>query len=156
MTVVTQFLSSDNTNDGDLVEIKRIFVQNGKVIPHAFTNLPGLSKQFNSLTDENCGALKTLMGDVNDFKIKGGMKGMGEALKRGMVLTMSLWDDHYAHMLWLDSAYPLDKPPTDPGVTRGPCATSSGDPKDVESKQAHAHVKYFNVKWGEIGSTYGH
>jgi len=81
------------------------------------------------------------------------MKVMGESLKRGMVLVMSLWDDHFAHMLWLDSSYPLDKPPSDPGITRGPCPTTSGDPKDVESKQANAHVKYTNVKVGAIGST---
>jgi cellulose 1,4-beta-cellobiosidase len=155
ITVVTQFISSDGTDNGDLVEIKRLFVQNGNVIDHAFTNLPGLTP-FNSLTDANCAAFKKLTGDVNDFKAKGGMKGMGEALKRGMVLVMSLWDDHYAHMLWLDSSYPLDKPTTDPGITRGPCDVKSGDPKDVESKQAHAHVKYYNVKWGDIGSTYGH
>jgi len=28
---------------------------------------------------------------------------MGEALNRGMVLTLSLWDDHTSYMLWLDS-----------------------------------------------------
>lgn len=154
VTVVTQFISSDNTNDGDLVEIKRLYVQDGKVIPQAMTNIPGASKQFNSLTDETCAIQKQIDGDVNDFKIKGGMKKMGEALKRGMVLVMSLWDDHYAHMLWLDSSYPLDKPPSDPGITRGSCATTSGDPKDVESKQANAHVKYYDVKSGAIGSTF--
>merc|ERR1712150_409133 len=130
MTVVTQFISSDGTDNGDLKEIKRLFVQNGKVIQHAMTNIPGVTP-FNSLTDESCAAQK-----------------------KAMVLVMSLWDDHYAHMLWLDSSYPLDQPVTKPGVLRGPCATTSGDPKDVESKQANANVKYYNVKYGEIGSTY--
>lgn len=153
MTVVTQFISSDGTDSGDLKEIKRLFVQNGKVIHHAFTNIPGV-EPFNSLTDETCAAQKKAMGDVNDFAKHGGMKKMGEALKRGMVLVMSLWDDHYAHMLWLDSAYPLDQPVTKPGILRGPCATTSGDPTDVESKQANANVKYYNVKYGEIGSTF--
>jgi len=36
------------------------------------------------------------------------MQTMGEALGRGMVLVMSIWDDHAAHMLWLDSDYPVD------------------------------------------------
>lgn len=58
---------------------------------------------------------------------------MGEALGRGMVLVMSIWDDHEAHMLWLDSTYPTDQTASDPGAKRGPCATSSGDPKDVEA-----------------------
>lgn len=155
ITVVTQFISSDGTNSGDLVEIKRFYVQNGKVIPQAMTNIPGMQGgQFNSLTDANCKNQKAAMGDKNDFAIKGGMKTMGEALKRGMVLVMSLWADFYAHMLWLDSAYPLDKPITDPGVARGPCATTSGDPVQVEQQQPNAHVMYYNVKYGAINSTF--
>jgi len=155
VTVVTQFISSDGTDDGDLVEIKRFYVQNGKVIRQPFTNIPNLKgPQFNSLTDANCAAQKEAMGDKNDFAAKGGMKKMGEALKRGMVLVMSMWDDHYAYMLWLDSAYPLDKPVTQPGILRGPCATSSGRPKDVESKQASAHVMYYDIKYGAINSTF--
>jgi cellulose 1,4-beta-cellobiosidase len=37
-------------------------------------------------------------------------------MDRGMVLVLSLWDDHDVNMLWLDSDYPLDKPNTEPGV----------------------------------------
>jgi len=152
-TVVTQFISSDGTDNGDLVEIKRIFIQDGVKHPEAMTNLDGLSK-YNSLTDKTCAEQKQLMGDKNDFQKHGGMKGMGASLKRGVVLVMSLWDDHYARMLWLDSAYPLDQPVTKPGVLRGPCPTSSGVPTDVESKQANAYVKYTDVKVGAIGSTF--
>lgn len=153
LTVVTQFISSDGTSSGDLTEIRRLWVQNGQVIDNAMTNIPGI-KQFNSLTDETCAAQKKADNDTNSFMSRGGMKGMGEALKRGMTLVMSLWDDHYAHMLWLDSAYPLDKPVSDPGILRGPCSTDSGKPEDVESKQANAHVKYYNVRYGDIDSTY--
>lgn len=49
-------------------------------------------------------------------------------MKDGMVLVMSLWDDHAAYMLWLDSDYPLDANPNDPGVKRGPCPRDSGKP----------------------------
>merc|ERR1711904_507330 len=72
---------------------------------------------------------------------------MGE----GAVLVMSLWDDHYANMLWLDSTYPVDS--TDPGAVRGSCSTSSGDPKDVESQHGDAHVVFSDIKWGPLGST---
>jgi cellulose 1,4-beta-cellobiosidase len=65
---------------------------------------------------------------------------MGEAMERGMVLVMSIWDDHEANMLWLDSDYPLDKPNSTPGVSRGPCSTSSGKPDDVESQSANSSV----------------
>ena len=34
---------------------------------------------------------------------------MGDSMARGQVLVLSLWDDHEAHMLWLDSDYPLDR-----------------------------------------------
>merc|ERR1719412_3212371 len=42
VTVVTQFISSDGTDDGDLVEIKRFYVQDGRVIRQPFTNIPNL------------------------------------------------------------------------------------------------------------------
>ena len=46
-----------------------------------------------------------------DFKDKGGIKLMGEAMGRGMALVMSMWDDHDVNMLWLDSTYPVPDPP---------------------------------------------
>ena len=69
-----------------------------------------------------------------------------------MVLVMSLWDDHAADMLWLDSTYPKDK--TGPGGPRGTCPTSSGVPADVENKYPDSHVIFSNIKIGEFGSTY--
>lgn len=59
---------------------------------------------------------------------------MGGSLERGMVLVMSFWDDSAANMLWLDSSYPLDKDPSAPGVSRGPCSTDSGKPDQVENQ----------------------
>jgi len=97
---------------------------------------------------------KKLFGDHNDFETKGGLKAMGKQFDSGMVLVLSLWDDHDVHMLWLDSDYPTDKPNTQPGISRGPCATDSGKPDEVESKYPDASVKYFNIKFGPIGSTF--
>ena len=79
---------------------------------------------------------------------------MGEAMGRGMVLVMSLWDDHTAYMLWLDSNYPEDGDPSQPGVNRGPCPTSSGRPEDVESQQGNAEVFFSDIRVGAIDSTY--
>lgn len=154
-TIVTQFITDTGTNDGDLQEIKRFYVQDGKVIINSQSNIPG-GVQFNSLTDTNCAAQKSVFEDKNTFKDMGGMKAMGEAMKRGMTLVMSLWDDHAVYMLWLDSAFPTDATPTDPGITRGPCSPDSGKPADVEKNQADAYVSYYNMKYGEIGSTYPH
>ena len=69
-----------------------------------------------------------------------------------MVLVMSLWDDHAANMLWLDSTYPVDK--TTIGGPRGTCATTSGVPKDVEDQHPHSHVKFSDIKFGDICSTF--
>jgi cellulose 1,4-beta-cellobiosidase len=129
-SVVTQFLTHDGTDTGELSEIKRLFIQDNKAIPHPASNTPG-AQAYSSISDSMCDAFKTAFGDQNDFRKKGGLKQMGEALRRGMVLVMSLWDDHEADMLWLDSTSPPNS--TRPGATRGSCPTSSGRPTDVES-----------------------
>lgn len=100
-----------------------------------------------------CKNVKQVFGDQDDFTKKGGMKAMGDAMKDGMVLVMSLWDDHAAYMLWLDSTDPPEK--TTWGGPRGECPTSSGRPKDVEGNHPDSHVKYSDIRIGDIDSTYG-
>jgi cellulose 1,4-beta-cellobiosidase len=103
--VVTQFISSDGTSSGDLVEIRRKFVQNGKVFDNSYSNIPGLTP-YNSITDATCQAQKTAFSDSNDFAKLGGLKAMGAAFKRGMVLVLSIWDDTSVNMLWLGQFEP--------------------------------------------------
>lgn len=151
--VITQFITDDGTDNGDVTEIRRVWVQNGQVIEQPKTNVPGMSKAYDSITNEMCTATKDIFGDKNDFTRNGGMKAMSDALGRGMVLVMSLWDDHDSNMLWLDSTYPTDK--TSPGGPRGSCSIDSGRPDQVESQHPNSYVKYGEIKVGEIGSTYG-
>ena len=73
-------------------------------------------------------------------------------MSKGMVLVMSIWDDHAENMLWLDSNDPKDK--TTIGGPRGSCPITSGVPKDVESQHPDAKVVFSNIKIGEINSTY--
>ncbi|KAH0610735.1 uncharacterized protein H6S33_011162 [Morchella sextelata] len=152
-TVVTQFFTADNTTTGALSEIRRLYVQNGQTIVNSKVNIAGMDA-LDSITDDFCAAQKTAFGDTNDFATKGGLSKMGDAFDKGMVLALSIWDDHAAQMLWLDSAYPLDKDASAPGVKRGTCATTSGVPADVEANNADAQVTYSNIKFGDIGSTY--
>lgn len=152
ITVVTQFVTSDNTDAGDLAEIRRFYMQDGKKIENAKTDLTGLDP-FNSITEANCAAQKKVFGEDDTFKSHGGMKAMNDAMERGMVLVMSIWDDNAANMLWLDSVYPEGA--TGPGAERGPCATDSGKPDDVEKEFADSYVSFMNIKFGEIGSTGG-
>ena len=136
ITVVTQFITSDNTASGDLTEIRRIYVQNGQQIANSNSTISGVTG--NSITDDFCNAQKTAFGDENQFEAKGGLKTMGDAFEAGMVLVLSLWDDYAVNMLWLDSDYPTDEPATQPGIARGNCSTSSGVPADVESQSGSA------------------
>merc|ERR1712137_217722 len=94
-TVVTQFITSDGTDAGDLVAINRTYVQNGKTIPTAPVTIPGAGT-FDSITDEFCSAQKTWTNDTNGFGKRSWLKALGEHSDKGMVLVMSLWDDHAA------------------------------------------------------------
>ncbi|KAL8276576.1 hypothetical protein RQP46_010999 [Phenoliferia psychrophenolica] len=152
MTVVTQFVTSDNTSTGTLSEIRRLYVQDGTVIGNSVTsNLP---TEYDSITDDFCNAQKTTFGDTNQFETIGGLATMGDALETGLVLVMSLWDDSAAEMLWLDSDYPVTSDASTAGVARGTCATTSGVPSDVRSASPGSSVTFSNIKFGPIGSTY--
>merc|ERR1711881_381820 len=94
-----------------------------------------------------------LFKDHTNFLQKGGLKSMDSAMEKGMVLVMSLWDDHKVNMLWLDSTYPVGS--SEPGAARGTCPTASGKPDDVETNHADSSVTFSNVRFGEIGSTDG-
>ena len=48
--------------------------------------------------------------------------------------------------------YPTNS--TAPGAKRGTCSIDSGKPADVESQQADAYVKFSNIKFGSINSTF--
>lgn len=41
-TLVTQFITSDGTATGDLTEIRRIYIQNGKVIQNSQSKIAGV------------------------------------------------------------------------------------------------------------------
>jgi len=82
------------------------------------------------------------------------MEGMGEAMRRGLTLVMSMWDDHDVGMIWLDATDPYPVPAGKKGAPRGTCNQTSGDPKFVEKYHPHSYVIYKDLKYGEIGSTY--
>jgi len=152
MTVVTQFVTDDGTDDGDLVEIRRLYVQGGKVIKNSNADILG-PDGGDSITEAFCTAQKKKFNDPDDFAKKKGLKQTGEALRRGMTLVLSLWDDFQCRMLWLDSDMGKGDHST-PGVARGPCKTTSGLPADVRAKYPDAYTTYSNIMYGEIGSTY--
>ncbi|TKA22201.1 Exoglucanase 1 [Salinomyces thailandicus] len=152
ITVVTQFITDDGTASGTLTEIRRIYVQDGEVIQQANTNIEGITTT-NEITDEFCTETKEVTGDEDKFGELGGFSTLSDEMDAGMVLVMSIWDDHTANMLWLDSTYPTDDPDA-VGAARGTCATTSGDPDDVESNSPGSSVVFSNIKFGTLNSTY--
>lgn len=153
-TIVTQFVTNDGTASGELVDIRRFYQQDGRRVENpraAWDALAGLDVR--SLTEETCSAAKKAFGDVDDHAAKGSLAQLGRALQNGVVLTMSLWTDHAAQCLWLDSSYPAGADPKLPGVARGSCPTSSGRPDEVEAAHPDATVRFSNIRVGDIGST---
>lgn len=153
LTLVTQFLTDDGTDEGTLSEIRRLYVQDGKVIANAPSMIPGVTGS--AITDTFCNAQKAAFKDYDHHQEKGGLASMGETLKRGMVLSVSIWDDYATHMAWLDASFPPGEDPEERyGVLRGPCHATTSDPTIVRAENPHGYVKYYNIKYGEIGSTF--
>nr|AFD50192.1 cellobiohydrolase i [Trichoderma orientale] len=142
LTVVTQFETSGAIN--------RYYVQNGVTYKQPNAELGSYSG--NELNDDYCTAEESEFGG-SSFSDKGGLTQFKKATSGGMVLVMSLWDDYYANMLWLDSTYPTNETSSTPGAVRGSCSTSSGVPAQLESQSPNAKVVYSNIKFGPIGST---
>jgi cellulose 1,4-beta-cellobiosidase len=150
-TVVTQFITDDGTDTGRLTEIRRKYIQNGVVINNSATKVPAVTST-NSITDKFCYQQKKAFNDTNHFEQHGGMRAVGEALSRGMVLAISILDDYDNHMLWLDGPFPKNKDSSAPGVVRGSCSSDSGEPLEVEG--GRPQVTYRNIQFGDIGSTF--
>lgn len=60
-TVITQFLTDSGTNDGEIVEVRRKYVQNGKTIETPKVTINGTD--HDSITDAFCDDVKGWMGD---------------------------------------------------------------------------------------------
>ncbi|KAK0649920.1 cellulase [Cercophora newfieldiana] len=133
-TVITQFPAVNGT----VQSIKRMYVQDGKLI-EAHTvdaRAPNVPK-VNAITDPFCEAT-----GAKHYLRLGGTAGMGDAISRGMTLVFSIWWDQ-GNMTWLDS-----------GVA-GPCSSTEGNPTEIVKVEPEPEVTFSNIKWGEIGSTFG-
>lgn len=137
-TVVTQFFTSDNTTTGDLVEIRRLYVQDGNVIVNPPTGVRGTAAvELSTIDQDFCTAQ-----NASDFDRLGGMTAMGQSLARGMVLIFSIWNSDSNFMSWLDSD------------GAGPCNATAGNPADILANDPTVSVTFSNIRWGDIGSTF--
>jgi len=154
MQVVTQFISTDGTDTGDLKEMRRFYIQDGKKIENPTPQWPGAT---NVISDDNCKVQMANFSDRYDvFEKSGGMKGAGDAMKRGVVAVLSLWDDHEVGMIWLDATDPYPIPKDKPwGAPRGTCNQTSGNYTIVEQQHGDSYVLFSDIRYGDIGSTLG-
>ncbi len=125
-TVTTQFITSDGTTTGNLVNITRKYIQNGVAVRSAVS------------TGDTIQAALCSSGAAY-----GGLTTMGQALGRGMVLAFSIWNDNSQYMNWLDSG------------SNGPCSSTAGNPSTILAQDPNTHVIFSNIRWGDIGSTTG-
>jgi cellulase len=132
MTIVTQFPTFPN---GTLREIRRPYIQNGKVIQNVYVNGTG-EPDVNNIDAEYCAPSASWFVPLRE------LREMGAALARGMVLIFSIWWDTGGYMNWLGTG------------SSGPCNATEGDPAVIEVIQPNPAVTFSKIKWGEIGSTY--
>jgi cellulase len=130
--VVTQFHTDDQTVSGTLVEIRRLYIQDGRTINTSLVSLG--HHAYDSLTADFCRA-----SHAKSFHRHGGLAAMGEALKRGMVLIMGIWGGEY--MTWLDSG------------DAGPCSKREDRMSFIKKNSPDTTVKFDDIRWGDIGST---
>ena len=71
------------------------------------------------------------------------------------LLLLLLWCQLLAFLAWLVAVCCCASNPqaSAPGVSRGTCATTSGDPDEVEKDYPNSNVVYSNLRVGDIGST---
>jgi cellulose 1,4-beta-cellobiosidase len=83
--VSTTFRTDNNRDDGTLIAIEQVYFQEGR------------KYQLPTISDQYCLGL----GSANpQFPTTGRLRGMSEAMKNGMTLVMSLWQQ--PDMSWLD------------------------------------------------------
>ncbi|KAG8966593.1 hypothetical protein FRC03_011649 [Tulasnella sp. 419] len=66
MSIITQFYTIDGTDMGILSEIRRVYVQDGKVVQNSKVKISGMSAH-DSITGDYCNAQATAFGEPNDL-----------------------------------------------------------------------------------------
>merc|ERR1711879_851748 len=97
-TIVTQFITSDNTDEGDLIEIRREYVQGGKRISSPKLDIN--EKDYDSISAGFCTEQKKETGDPDE-----------------QVLVLRA--DHVIHRQGTTTKFP-PAPPTPPAPTPSP------------------------------------
>lgn len=82
-TVTTQFLTNNNCASGTLSQVRRLYVQDGRVIQNSNTNITGIT-MTDHISVAFCAAEKTALGGPDAFSAQGGMSASG-------ILWVAVW-----------------------------------------------------------------
>jgi cellulose 1,4-beta-cellobiosidase len=152
VTIIKKFFAKNRTDNGQLSEIRRKYVQGGRVIENTVVNILCIISS-NSISDDFCNEQKSASGDISDFEKKGGLSELVKAFDYGIVLVLSHLDDHQVNIFWFDSIYSADKSINHPDVTRGPGSPLSWVFSDVESQHPDSLVTFSDIRFGSIDLT---
>jgi hypothetical protein len=118
-TVVTRFLTNNNADNGQLKEIQRFYVQNGKVINNSAV------QGYSSISDNYC----TNYAKNTYHQKLGGLAGMTKTVSGGMTLAISLWT---GNMDWLNSG------------NNGPCGAGAQN-KDPSQQVVFSNIRFGTI-----------
>lgn len=125
-TIVMQFITDDQTDEGGLVEIRRFYEQSGKII-----RPPPTSSVINS-------TIAKFGPKDHNFDRRGGLSSLSKSLEGGMVLVFSMWDDPGTNMAWLDSGL------------NGPCSGSVSTTVNNRKRYPNATIRYTDIAVTEL------
>ncbi|KZL85552.1 exoglucanase 1 protein [Colletotrichum incanum] len=141
ITVVTRFEED---------QVTQFFIQDGKRIEAPKPTYPNFPEK-SGISSKHCSVLAHTFDEPDNFSRVGGYDHHNDALRRPMVLAMSISDDYWTRNLWLDSVYPVDR--VGPGVERGDCPGPFDQPTLPIEPTHNSKVAWSNIRFGPIGTT---
>ncbi|KAH9473310.1 hypothetical protein MJO28_000869 [Puccinia striiformis f. sp. tritici] len=149
-TVVTQFLTSTGTAQGELVEIRQFYIQNGTVIRQQSVQPPGYVSSSDSITEKFCENNATASG--REFQKKGGLTAMGRAMDQGMVLVMGLWTDEVTNTLGSIQKIPATRKANLRRINGQICPERTRTQPFIQKHHPDASVHFSNIRIEPINS----
>jgi len=132
--IVTEF----REKDGELDNMVQYYYQGGEKIM-----MPELGYgSDNGMSQDSCKKILDRPGEAQYFFDHGGMPQFSKAVKNGLTMVLSFWDDMASNMNWLDSG------------ERGTCDPGDGDPAKLRVDHADARFDIRHLRWGPIGTTH--
>ncbi|KAI9603502.1 hypothetical protein KEM48_001459 [Puccinia striiformis f. sp. tritici PST-130] len=125
-TVVTQFLTSTGTAQGELVEIRQFYIQNGTVIRQQSVQPPGYVSSSDSITEK--------------------------AMDQGMVLVMGLWTDEVTNTLGSIQKIPATRKANLRRINGQICPERTRTQPFIQKHHPDASVHFSNIRIEPINS----